>query len=782
MTVDCNQCLFQLVHGSYESSGAQEWRLVGYGKHGPKASRGKPNPVASEAQGGPTKNPTQNEPLKPHASNVPATRGTVPATPRRSRGATTSGRRYSGVRGRGGSQTNIFKDSPSKLKWRGGSDPAGVVKLPAAFGTFKNEFFGVARSSASLRKPAGSQGRHEVFEDIGRRTGAFIKPPSYTDRVIYLWGETAQVSAAKDIILSFIAKCSPSSKKKTEWNKVRAHSENKEANIELKEKHDAILQELRKAPDDIPSFSEQLLFLWPKNGPSLTDALGQQLEALDLIRARFNCYLFVRKDLPDHICAVGPSYDILKQIVQRLRTKWTEVMANTNVKAKTYVVEPPSTMKSKIVIKRDTRIGKAFLQGQQLNEAEMNKWHTRANLISSKNNTRLLSVVENCLKGVVAVRGHLRMRVNLGSFVLDQYRLPSNDRPAYSFEEFREMMLHEQTKGRLIPGLKVHQEELLARCYRATHLLEPYDTTTGSLEDAEPAFSVNFEFQGARHSMLRLEAEFVKNPGAHDYEATQRRWLRPRKTGQSNDTRSPLQVGVTDFERSDWQLELKFLEFYEAMSIDAALRDFSHTIRFQRTATVGDISAKPERKVTFSVSAPVSRFIEKTAIRYRIKGTKCILEIARYDEYTRTGLSGAPDQMPSSYAGAFNGAPHTSWGASVFDPTWDNLLGEHANLHVGHTAGYSPSLDTFFPSKNLSDGMDKREGFWSFINMVKQVAELLGPTGTPPASFERKAPASTGPSLNRGTTKEQEASGGSSPVSGPTDLSGLLFADLGTLF
>ncbi|PWY81981.1 hypothetical protein BO70DRAFT_406219 [Aspergillus heteromorphus CBS 117.55] len=767
----------------HESSGAQEWRLVGYGKQGPKASRAKES-VANEPRGSLAKNAVRNEPSKAPAPSTPAA---ATNTPGRSRGAKYSARRYSSSRGRGGIQsttppTNLFKDSPAKSRWRSGSDPTGLVKLPAPFGILKNEFFGLAKSSGSIKKSSAPQGRHEVFEEICKKTGAFIKPPSYTDHVIYLWGEASQVSAAKDFILSIITKCSLSHKKRTEWNKIKAHSINKEANIDLRERHDAIIQVLRKAPDDISLFPEQLLFLWPKDGPSLSESLGSQLESLDYIRAKFNCHMFVPKDIPNHICVLGHSYDNMIQIVQRLRIKWTETIANTNMKAKAYIIEPPGTMK-RIVVKNDTFVGKAFLDGARPKGPDVARWRSRADLIRSKNNTRLLNVVEKCLKGVAAVRGHLRMRVNIGSFVLDEYRLPADGGKDYDFEEFREMMLHEQTKGRLIPGLKVQHEELLARCYKATHLLEPYDTTTGSLENAEPAFSVNFEFQGNRHSMLRLEAEFTKSPGAHDYEITQRRWLRTRSMGQHNGRRSPLQVGITDFERSDWQLELKSLEFHEASSIDAYLREFSHTIRFQRTANVDDISAKPERKVTFSASAPVSRFIEKTAIRYRLKGTKCILEIARYDEYTRT-VPASPDQMPQVYVGVgpFTGTPHTSWGASVFDPTWDNLLGEHGNLQVGHAAGYNPGLDTFFSPKDPSNNKDKRRGFWDFVNMVKQIAEMMGPTGAPQTFSERNTPANNERSLQTGTTKDQGASGGSSPATGPTDLGGLLYADLGTLF
>ena len=98
-------------------------------------------------------------------------------------------------------------------------------------------------------------------------------------------------------------------------------------------------------------------------------------------------------------------------------------------------------------------------------------------------------------------------------------------------------------------SLKIAQDDLLARCFEASDLLQPCESTLTSLEEVEPAYSVNFEFTGNNSSLLRLEAEFAKRPGAQEYEVTQRRWLRPRKNGQTVDGRPPLQIGVVDFER-----------------------------------------------------------------------------------------------------------------------------------------------------------------------------------------------------------------------------------------
>lgn len=233
---------------------------------------------------------------------------------------------------------------------------------------------------------------------------------------------------------------------------------------------------------------------------------------------------------------------------------------------------------------------------------------------------------------------------------------------------------------------------------------------------------------------------------------------------------------------SDWQLEIKSLEFYETSSIDAAMRTFSHSIGFRRTQNMGNISAKPERKVTFPSSPPVSRLVEKSAIRYRIKGTKYIFEIARYDEYRRVEVH--IGQTGATMTGGMSDVPYTSWGASVFEANWDNLLGGHANLPVGHSAKYNPSLATFFPPKEpLAALEDHTKGLWEFVDMVKQAAELLGPTRTSPEDADNDTVSNAGSaSLGLGAIKSGLASSETPANSTGYGPAGMLSADLGTLF
>lgn len=319
---------------------------------------------------------------------------------------------------------------------------------------------------------------------------------------------------------------------------------------------------------------------------------------------------------------------------------------------------------------------------------------------------------------------------------------------------------------------------------------------------------MNFEFSGADSALLRLEAEFSKHHGAEEYEVTQRRWVKPQVSGQSGDKRPPLQIAVIDFEkyiilahagktqaknltRSDWQLEIKALEFYDKSTIDAALKSFSHSIGFRKEAAAGGISATPRRKVKFPESVPVSRVVEKTALRFKIKGTEYTLEIARYDEYSRMGLQVSQGRVVQTInPNTMLEVPITTWGASIYDLSWDNLLGQQANMGVGHAASWNPNLNTFFRPKNKVDPADTSSGFWEFITLVKEIAELLGPRKAGPPKRAQSDIANnkvTARDISPSVTKPKAAASHVSLSSSPTADGSkkaieLLNADLGTLF
>jgi hypothetical protein len=189
-------------------------------------------------------------------------------------------------------------------------------------------------------------------------------------------------------------------------------------------------------------------------------SLGPNLEVLDPIRQEFQYPIYVYDEAPEYICVDGHDQDAMKVIVRRLRTKWAELMASVNVKAKLYLAQPPSAaaMRADVdIVKLSQRGGEfayasTFLYGKFLGGAQLQQWTEKSLLIKMKNDVRLRDTIERSLQGLRFLRGHVRMRVNFGTFVLDAYRMPTSGKPRHSFVDFRQMLLHDKTKGHLIPG------------------------------------------------------------------------------------------------------------------------------------------------------------------------------------------------------------------------------------------------------------------------------------------------------------------------------------------
>lgn len=179
---------------------------------------------------------------------------------------------------------------------------------------------------------------------------------------------------------------------------------------------------------------------------------------------------------------------------------------------------------------------------------------------------------------------------------------------------------------------------------------------------------------------------------------------------------------------------MEFFEQPEAGLIKEAMTEFVKSIRFTSSSRNRCISSKPWRKVIFPADAPVVRVVEKAAIQLKVKGTGYILELARFDQYP------GPSPVIGSQAVSFT----TSWGATLFDPTWDGILGGTPKFQSGSgplKASKAPQekmkhgegMKAFFPSRKDKDrgaedeNEDDNEGFWEFLRVVRKISTLLGP-------------------------------------------------------
>ena len=206
----------------------------------------------------------------------------------------------------------------------------------------------------------------------------------------------------------------------------------------------------------------QLLFLWPVDELPIDSSLGPNLEEFDPIRREFQCHIHVYGEDREYIRVDGYDHDIMRTIVQRFRAKWAQLMATVNVKTKLYLAQPPSAdaIRTEVNISRLSHPGGGLayavtsLSGDHLRVAQLEQWTENSRMVRSKNDIRLCDTIENSLQGLRFMHGHVRMRINFGSFVLDTYRTakPSDSKQKHSFESFRQMLLLDKTKGHLIPG------------------------------------------------------------------------------------------------------------------------------------------------------------------------------------------------------------------------------------------------------------------------------------------------------------------------------------------
>ena len=73
----------------------------------------------------------------------------------------------------------------------------------------------------------------------------------FSDQVIQIWGDSSEVTAAKELLQAMIARCTeskPSMKQLGYWSRLPAYKEGKERDVNVQAKREQRLQELRKAP------------------------------------------------------------------------------------------------------------------------------------------------------------------------------------------------------------------------------------------------------------------------------------------------------------------------------------------------------------------------------------------------------------------------------------------------------------------------------------------------------------------------------------------------------
>ncbi|KAJ6006183.1 hypothetical protein N7451_004127 [Penicillium sp. IBT 35674x] len=716
----------------WEKTAAQDWSLPDYGRdengRGPAIIATIETPLIPDlisiTPPPPSTNPSPtNEGAPYEARYEQPTRSSQP-----SKKAPISGEPVDGFQQQAAhAAAPAFNDSPARKRWREGRKPDASIRLPEEINRAKPYFGEKTPSIALMKSLAHFRERDEVLKRIAQLTGVFMKRDSQHDQSLCIWGEPEQVRAAKTLLMRLLEwfYCQNPVDGQRSWAKIHPEYEQ---DIQKMLQVMAIKNEeasLRGKPTTTTSESQltgfivKRVYIWPKDGPTAQEELGNHLEKLDLIRKEFGVHMYLEEGSTDNICISGEKDTDMEQIIVRLQRLWKTTMAKTNTRIKAYIVEPPTKdiARNTVILVKTGKIALPFLHGTQhrLMRAKHNQKHDNTNDVQRNNSQLLLSSFQEALSHANLFAGYLRMRVHFGSFVLDRFRAADNGQKAYGLEEFREMVLLERARGRLVPGLKISGEQLLFRCMSATSVFEPVDSSyrLKELKGIIPTYSASFQFSGATNSPFRLEVDFRRR--STETEKVYHRWFKTHDEQSQNARVLPVQLGVMDFIRSDWQADIELFEPLHNDQMSDNLGSFLHSIRFDNKLRVHGMATNSRKKVLFNNDAPVSHFIEKSAIQLNVKGTKYVLELARFDRYTRRTLG-------------WTTTPDVAWGATLFNPGWDAALGASIRSFATDpkdTARRVGDFETFFPRSAASlDG--ENEGFWEYLKLVHDLSGLLG--------------------------------------------------------
>ncbi|KAJ5827230.1 hypothetical protein N7447_003993 [Penicillium robsamsonii] len=619
-------------------------------------------------------------------------------------------------------------DSHSKARWRKGLAPDASFRLPYECQVFQEKIRQVTTGEAS-----NIDFRQRVIED----TGAYVRMSSGNAKLVHIWGRQKELLEAQNMLQDMLNRLmrQRTPPKASRWTKVHAHSNTKVANARSKESFEEKLSEMRKPPKIARDYT--LAFLWPADGPSLNYFVTARREVLDYIRLKYDVNIYIRPGIPDCLFMSGNHERDMHIIASRFRELWERLMVQqeTEIKMLLYAAPRVELMRTHVILQKSSGLSRPALCGPELAPEVAATWNTTAEEIKLNNKITVTTRLRQALHVIPQFRGFLQMRAKFGSFVLQRWRKPK-DGISYEFSEFREMLTHTNTEGRLLPGIGLQQDEILERIMKSKFLKPWGKAQITSLPTLMPRYSANFEYQVNNDSMIRVEAKFSLPLGSQEFEVNGIRCYKSKQIGAPVDRQMPMQISMIDFERSDWQLEVKALELCPEKEMTPELDRFMRSIGFQWNLNVKSIASAPQRKAGFSYGSPVKRFVEKAAIQLQVKDSPHVFELARFDEYTYA-------------AGHWSMTPKVSWGASLFNPSWDDILGEQVEVSADDISK-NGCLSVFFPrpgddqeqtdnEKEKTDDevrkeaeirkMDEEEQLGLFMSTVQKVARMLGNPG-----------------------------------------------------
>lgn len=159
--------------------------------------------------------------------------------------------------------------------------------------------------------------------------------------------------------------------------------------------------------------------------------------------------------------------------------------------------------------------------------------------------------------------------------------------------------------------------------------------------------------------------------------------------------------------RADWQCDIEFFEVAAERQLTKAQRELASSIRFTSSGDSHHFISKAAMNISIPKDTPEAHIVKKSAIRFKVKGTNLILELARFDVYRRTTFFRS----------------HTS--ATLYNPDWDSLMGGDIGVDGAQVQPHGAGMEAFFPSTRGGNA-DEDAGLQEVLQIVQKIADLMG--------------------------------------------------------
>ena len=576
--------------------------------------------------------------------------------------------------------------------------------------------------------------RLEMFlEELGHRLGAFIRPPqTANDRKLLIWANQNQLTKTYEELKSWIRQSEEPSGRKALGKKNFGHEYStigdRYKTIQKETLKRAEILRFQQIPDPDQHFEHKGAYLWPIEDVKPQDIFGLNLEAFDEIRFSLKCHIVfddrlqVFRIYTEKESAVAKA---LKLIEGTLREFHARNVLNFQLKP-VHLVDPTQhkTAGEVSLRIRSPSAGHqipVFTNCMLVQEAK-SEWEVQSREMTTSNAIRMQNAIQFALSNLKHFRGHIRIKILLGTFAMTRFRWPREMTSSIPFEDFIRSLAQPGTKGILIRDLCLHtkESELLYQIYSLKDIFEPLDGMIESLREVAPMYGARFEINRFEKSSVQLEVDITSNAYERDlYEKTHVLWTNLDR----KDHTVPLDIFMIRLGGGpSWKLQIAADNQLDRSRIDQKMVHFAESVKLKRGSKVG-AELDGRRLFEWETALPgclkPSVFEQKIALRYRLKSMpEFVFEIARYDSYDLLTNS----QTPST----------THWGASMWNTEWDIKLSKNANLGLGESAGWDPRIEMFFPtpepepSNKRNQGQEEVDpGLRLFLQNVQSIVESL---------------------------------------------------------